>query len=85
MACKVTIVQVLTWLVSSIGACRSIVTSTQVIGYSIALLGVFYYNYRKIQATQEQATADKQQQKGRPPDEEKQKLLDTKGSKDGEA
>jgi len=64
---------------------KSIVTSTQVIGYSIALAGVFYYNYRKIQATQEQAVADKQQPKGRPPDEEKQKLLDTKGSKDGEA
>lgn len=38
----------------SVFGLSSIVTSTQIGGYGIALLGVFYYNYRRLQAPSKQ-------------------------------
>lgn len=35
--------------------CRSVVSGNQVLGYSIALLGVFGYNWLKVKAAQETA------------------------------
>lgn len=35
---------------------RSIVTSTQLVGYGIAFLGVCYYNYKKVQAMAQAST-----------------------------